>query len=463
MKSNITRLLAMLLAFGLMAAACSSDGDTASSDDPTTTDAPATDEPADDAPADDAPADDTPAGVVEITMLGTLKSEIATQFESAVAAYNGSQDAYNLSIIPLPGGGATLETATAMYSSGNAPTLMSMSQEIPEFQDRLLDLSGSDAVGAALSGTLDQATLADGRIIGVPQTIEGYGILYNQAVLDEAVGGTFDPASINTRSALVELMGQIDALDSTEAAIQVSPMDWSLGAHLLTPVYATQAEDAAGRRAFLDSLKDGSADFAGNDNFQGWMDTLDAMLEFNQLKDSPLDSDFDPAVSALSSGQVGLWFMGNWAVPPLTEAAPDGTFGIMPLPISDDPSDFGNTQIPVGVPNYMVVDAEQSTPEQQAGAIDFLNWLTTSDEGKTFYTDEFAFLPAYAGMNTPTDNINSQIVGYAEAGNTLEWINNLYPSDGWPTFGATLQKYISGNTDRAGVAEELADYWTSVE
>lgn len=480
MSTKLTRVLALLLAFVLFAAACGSDDpvETATTEAPADDDASAADDaPADDdmsaddgmsaeddmAAADDAPADSGGSEPVEITMLGTLKSEIAGQFEEAVVAYNSSQDAYELVIIPLPGGGATLETATAMYSSGNAPTMMSMQQEIPQFADRLLDLSGSDAVNAALGGTLDQATQADGRIVGVPQTIEAYGILYNKAVVDAAVGGTFDPATINTRSALVELMGQIDALDSTEAAIQVSPMDWSLGAHLLTPVYSTQSEDAAGRRAFIDSLKDGSADFAGNAQFNGWMDTLDAMLEFNQLKDSPLDSDFDPAVAALSSGEVGLWFMGNWAVPPLSEAAPDGEFGIMPLPISDDASDFGNTQIPVGVPAYMVVDAEQSTPEQQAGAIDFLNWLTTSAEGKVFYTDEFAFLPGYADMNSPTDNINSQIVDYATAGSTLEWMNNIYPADGWPTFGATLQKYISGNTDRDGVASELAEYWTTVE
>ena len=148
-------------------------------------------------------------------------------------------------------------------------------------------------------------------------------------------------------------MEQIDALDGTEAAVHVSPMDWSLGAHLLTPVYATQAEDAAGRRAFLDDLRSGAADFASNEQFNGWVDTVDAMLEFNQNADSPLDSDFDPAVSALANGEVGLWFMGNWAVPPLAEAAPDGTFGIMPLPISDDAGDFGNTQIPVGVPAYL--------------------------------------------------------------------------------------------------------------
>lgn len=476
MKSNISRLLALLLAFGLIAAACGSSDEseteeetsTESSDDETTDDSSddeTTDE--DEAMADDeagADGEDAPAGdAVEVTILGTLKAEIEEPFGEAVEAYNTSQNTYQLTSVPLPPGGAFLETATGMYASGNAPTIMVMSQEIPEFEDRLLDLSDIDAVKAALPGTLDQATLADGRIIGAPQTIEAYGLLYNQAVLDEAVGGTFDPSTIQTRSQLVELMEQIEKLESTEAAIQLSPMDWSLGAHLTNMVYSPQSADRAERLAYIEDLKSGSANFADNDVFNGWLDTVDKLLEYNQLKDSPLDSDYDPAVAALSSGEVGLWFMGNWAVPNLLEAAPDTGFGIMPLPISDDAADYGNTQVSVGVPAYMVVDAEQSSPEQQAGAIDFLNWLTTTDEGKAFYTDEFKFLPAYADMSSPTDSMNVQIVEYAESGETLEWMNSLYPADGWPTFGATMQKYISGNTDRAGVAEEFGDYWTGLE
>ena len=439
MRSNrLFRVLALLLSFTLAAAACGDDtsdnsGDAGSS-----------------------------GGVTEITILGTLKAEIAEPFADAVEAYNASQSSYNLVSLPL-GGGEFLQQATGMYSSGNAPTIMVMQQEIPEFQDRLLDLSGSDAINAALPGTLDLATLEDGRIVGAPQTIEAYGLLYNQAVLDEAVGGTFDPTSISTRSDLIALMDQIEALDSTEAAIQVSPMDWSLGAHLTNMMYAPQSADRAERLAFMDELKAGTVTLTEDEVFTGWLDTVDALLEHNQLKDSPLDSDYDPAVLALASGEVGFWFMGNWAVPNLLEANPDVDFGIMPLPISDNPDDYGNNEISVGVPAYIVVDAEQSSEAEQAGAIDFINWLTTTEEGKGFYSGPFEFLPAYEDMEVPSAPMNIQIVDYASSGETLEWMNSVYPIDGWPTFGASMQKYISGNIDRDGLAGEFEDYWASVE
>ena len=440
---TLFRLPALIVSLALIAAACggdNSDGDAG--------------------PGDDGSVDS--GEVTEITILGTLKAEIAEPFADAVAAYNASQDTYRLESLPL-GGGAFLQTATGMYSSGNAPTIMVMQQEIPEFQDRLLDLSGTDAIAAALPGTLDLATLDDGRIVGAPQTIEAYGLLYNQAVLDEAVGGTFDPTSIATRSDLAALMDQVQALDSTEAAIQVSPMDWSLGAHVTNMMYAPRSEDRQSRLAFMDDLKAGSVTLTDDPFFNSWMDTVDLLLDYNQLKSSPLDSDYDPAVLALSSGEVGLWFMGNWAVPNLTEANPDVDFGIMPLPISDNADDYGNAQVSVGVPAYIVVDAEQSSEAQQAGAIDFINWLTTSDEGKRFYSEEFDFLPAYEDMAAPSASMNVQIVDYASSGETLEWMNSVYPIDGWPTFGASMQKYLAGNIDRSELAGEFEAYWSSAE
>ena len=447
------RTLAFMLALGMVAASCGSSSSGSASD---------SDSGSDEGASSDGEGTSGSGEVTEITILGTLKAEIEEPFAEAVTAYNASQSNYELVSLPLAGG-AFLQTATGMYSSGNAPTIMVMQQEIPEFQDRLLDLSETDAIAAALPGTLDLATLEDGRIVGAPQTIEAYGLLYNQAVLDEAVGGTFDPASIATRSDLVALMEQIEALDSTEAAIQVSPMDWSLGAHLTNFMYADQSADREARLSFIEELKAGSVSLADNAVFTGWLDTVDALLEHNQLKSSPLDGDYDPAVLALSSGEVGLWFMGNWAVPNLVEANPDVDFGIMPLPISDDPGDYGNTQVAVGVPAYIVVDAEQSSPEQQAGAIDFINWLTTTDEGKTFYSEKFEFLPAYENMAAPSAPMNVQIVDYASSGETLEWMNSVYPIDGWPSFGASMQKYVAGNIDRDGLIGEFEAYWTTVE
>jgi raffinose/stachyose/melibiose transport system substrate-binding protein len=136
----------------------------------------------------------------------------------------------------------------------------------------------------------------------------------------------------------------------------------------------------------------------------------------------------------------------------------------MPVPVNDSSGAYGNAQISIGVPAFIVVDAEQSTEAQQQGAIEFLNWLVTTEEGAGFYVDEFQFLPAYSTIEEPpADQLSQQILGYASDDAALEWMNSLYPADGWPTFGASMQKYLAGQADRAGLAGEFEAYWTSVE
>jgi raffinose/stachyose/melibiose transport system substrate-binding protein len=395
-----------------------------------------------------------------VTVLGTLKSEIASQFEAAVADYNASQDQYEVVTVPLDTD--PLEKMSALYASGNAPTLMGMGQEFPRFQDRLLDLTDAEFSAHALPGTQDPVTV-DGRIYGMPLTVEAFGLLYNGAVLDEATGSDFDPDSIDSRSALVELMDQVAAIDG-KSAVTVSPMDWSLGAHLTNPMFAAQSDDRAERLAFMDALKAGGVSLLGNDVFTGWLDTVDQLLTYNENAPSPLASDYDQGVLSLGAGDVGLWFMGNWALPNLTEVDPEAEFGILPLPVGDDPTAFGNTQVSVGVPFYMVVDASQSTEDEQAGAIDFLNWLVADEVGQTYYVDEFKFLPVFDTIAAqPTDALSQQILDYAAQGRTLEWMNSLYPPDGWPTMGVSMQKYLAGEVDRAGLAAEFEDYWSSIE
>jgi len=397
---------------------------------------------------------------VEVTILGTIKGEIGEPFEEAVAAYNASQDQYEIVSVPMDGSNP-VEKMTTLYASGNATTMMVMGQEFGLFQENLLDLSDAEFSQHALPGTQDLVTV-DGAIYGMPVTVEAFGLLYNKAVLDEAVGGDFDPASIQTRTDLRELFEQVQALDGVEA-IHVSPMDWSLGAHFTNILFSPQSADREERFDFYEAIQSGDVSLMDNEVFNGWLDTLDLMLEFNANARSPLSPDYDQGTLALANGEAGFWFMGNWAYPQLVEINPDVEFGILPVPISDDAATYGNTQISVGVPLYIVIDESQSSPEEQAGAIDFLNWLISSEDGQNYYVNEFNFIPVYDTFEiAPADSMSRQILSFVEAGETLEWMNMQYPPDGWPSMGASMQKYLVDQVDRGELAEELEDYWANV-
>jgi raffinose/stachyose/melibiose transport system substrate-binding protein len=395
---------------------------------------------------------------VQVTMLGTLKPEISKQVEAAITAFNGSQDQYEVVVIPLDSN--PVEKMTTLYASGNAPTIMGMGQEFSQFQKNLLDLTDTEFSKHALPGTQDFVTV-EGKVYGMPLTVEAFGLLYNKSVLDKAAGGNFEADSIKTRSDLKALMDKVTA---GQGAIHISPMDWSLGAHLSNIMFTTQSANRDERLQFMNDLKSGKVSLLKNEAFNGWLDTFDVLKQYNANAASPLSPTYDDGTLALASGKVGLWFMGNWAFPQLNEINDKSEFGIMPYPISDDAATYGNTQISIGVPFYMVIDASQSTKEQQQGAIAFLNWLVTDKVGQDYYINQFKFIPVFDTIEAkPADAMSKQILSYLEEKRTLEWMNSLYPADGWPTMGISMQKYLSDNINREQLAKELEDYWKSVK
>jgi raffinose/stachyose/melibiose transport system substrate-binding protein len=402
--------------------------------------------------------------VTEITWLGTIKVEIQDQFLAAVDDYNSTQNCYK--IVSVAGeGDSLLANLTTLYAAGEAPVVMTMLQELPDMADKLMDFSDTGLVEKVADPGLLTAANKGGKQIGIPVTAEAFGLLYNKSVLDAA---GVDPAAITTRSELEAAFKAVEA--SGKKAIHFSGLWWSLGAHLSNKFFTNTAKDHEGRLATLDAMADGTLDLANDPVFNNWADTFELMRKYDINKGKSIaDSDYDDAVLNLGKGDVGFWFMGNWAEPNLLQTDPESDFGIMPLPISDNAADYGNDSISVGVPFYFTVDAEQSTEEERAGAVDFLNWLVSTPEGQTHYAgsiedDNMSFIPVYKDFTVePTTYMAKAIAGYISQAKTLEWMNSYYPAGGQNLYGDAGQKYITGKIDRKGYAAEMQKAWKGVD
>ncbi|SNS06571.1 carbohydrate ABC transporter substrate-binding protein, CUT1 family [Anaerovirgula multivorans] len=397
---------------------------------------------------------------VDISIL-LSKPEIARQFEETIEAFTKENPNIRISLVPLAGQNA-YEKMTALYSSGNAATIMMMGQEFDPFKDRLLDVSDQPWVKNALSGTTDFVTI-DGKIYGMPVTVEAFAYIYNKKAIEEAIGGSFDYKSIRTGDDLKKLFDKLASADKMEA-IHVSPMDWSLGAHLSNVFFTAQSSNRNDRHQFMQDLKDGKVSLADNDVFNGWLDTFDLMKEYNNAKGGPLGPQYDDGPIALARGEVGLWFMGNWAYPQIHEIDPEGEYGFIPVPISNDANDYGNSHLSVGVPSYWTIDESQSTKEQQEAANKFLNWLVSSETGQKYYVEKLNLIPVFDNFEIkPEDSLSLSILEYMEADKSMEWMNTYYPADGWPTMGASLQKYLGGQINRDELTSEIENYWKNAE
>jgi len=429
-------LLCLLMAFSVLIAACGSGNRTESTD------------------ASSSGSEQT----VKITLLNS-KSEVQEQLEEAVNVFHHDHPNIEIEILTTGNGQSPFEKASQLYAAGNPATISMLDPaDVEQFKDRILDLSGEKWVADAIDNSM---TVVDGKVLDFPFAVEGFGFIYNKRVLDEAVGGSFDPTSIQTRDGLKNLFMQIEA--AGKQALHISPLDWSLGAHFLNFLYADQSQDYAQVETFIEKLRTGNADVAGNAVFNGLMDTFDLMKEHNSDKKSPLTATYDKGPELIGNGEVGLWFMGNWAWPNIQAFDPEGEYGFLPVPISNNASDYGNTQIATAVTKRLVVDKERSTPDQQAAAKQFLEWLVYESNGQDFLVNKASIIPAFKNIALePRDPLSKSIKDYMNRGKTVVGMTSL-PSDHWSVLGASMQKYLANVIDRAGLAKEIEDYWKNVK
>ncbi|MGB8451669.1 MAG: ABC transporter substrate-binding protein [Anaerocolumna sp.] len=392
---------------------------------------------------------------VEISFLVT-KPEIVTQFEETFAGYMESHPNVTISAIPLSGQ-TIYEKLMTLYSAGNAPTItMVGGAEFTAFQDNFLDVTNTDFAKTVYDWAIDK-TSVDGKVLAIPTTAEGIGMLYNKTVIEAATGREFDPASIKTRQDLAAILEEISKTEY--APVQLTNLDWLLGSHMPSTLYGAMSKDYDERQKVIEACKTGGFNFAEDDTFNNWMDTFDLLMKYNMHKDDPFGNAYEDDQLAMASDEVAFWPIGNYVYPNIIDINPDAQIGLMPYPMGDEEDTLGNKEIVLSY-SMFAIDKLQSSEAEQAAAIDFFNWLITTEEGQDYYINTLTFTPIFEGFKIqPTNPLAKQLVEYMEAGNTLERMSDYFPAGVMNKFGATMQQYLDGVITREDVATQFNDEW----
>lgn len=437
-KSGIVVSLAVTLVFAMIVTACgkNSSGGTASSKPDST--GGSTDKP------------------VKITLLESKGGDVTNLLTEAGKEFSKANPNITVEVMSVGDGQSPYERAATLYAAGTPATLTMLDAgDIVKFKDKAADLSGEKWVS-----DLAQPNQIDGKTLAFPFSVEGYGLVYNKAVLDKAVGGTFDPATINTTSALEELFKKIQA--SGPAPLTIGSMDWSLGNHFLALAYAAQPDGNVDK--FLNGLKSGSVKIADNAAYKGLLDTFDVMKKYNKAKNDPLSVTYEQSAASVAKGEAGMTFNGNWMIGELQKTNPTGEFGFIPVPVSNNPSDKANSAIAIGATKQIFIDKTKNTEEQQAAAKKFLNWIVYDQAGQDFLVNKASIIPAFKNITLePKDSLAKSIKAYNNAGKSIPFAGNYVPGDHWKVLGASMQKYLVGKDDRAALAAEIEDYWKNVK
>ncbi len=385
------------------------------------------------------------------------KGEIQAALEDMAEAF-GSKTGIQVDILACGSGEVPYTKITSMYNSGTAPTMamLDTTDIVALAEEYALDLSDQ----AWIAECEDSVTKVNGKVYSFPFCIEGRGIIYNRAAIEETLGREFDEGAVNSLDSLQAVLEELRAA-GMENPVVISKEDWSLGAHQLGFIYDTYDGTTAGADEIIGKLTDGSQKAIEYDRFNQFMDTIDVLLQYNINGKDPLGALYEQDPIYLADGDAAFWLNGCWAWPNLSDSGADAedAYGFIPWVLGNDTSDFANTGIQAAASKQVMIDKKQATPEEQDAAKAFIDWIVNDAEGQRMLVEEAAVIPACKNNTVePVDPLGKDIKAKMSEGKTFS-SSFIAPGDHWSVMGAEMQKYIAGQQTREDVANALDAYW----
>ena len=388
----------------------------------------------------------TPVMAAEGITIFNSKMEIQSQLEEMAAKYSEEK---GVDVEVYYSSDTVAAHMSTRYAS-NEPYTISMvdAKDIYSLApDHGVDLGDQDWVKDTA-----QAIEIDGKVYGFPVCVEARGIIYNKTAIEDTLGEEFNPEDYATYDAFAELLEKLKE-NGMEAPTGVMKEDWSLGAHYLQQVYEMR-DDVEGEIAALHA---GEADLINDERFNSLMDTFDLLKENNYAKDSAISAVREDTEMYLADGDIAFMFGGNWDWSVLNEYDPEGEMGMMPVPQNDD--NYNNKLVGGGSKYFFIDNSDQTSEEQVQLAKDFLNWLVYDEEGQDFLVNTCALVPAFSNIDLPvSDPLGVSVKSFADSGNLVADYRYA-PDDHYAKNGASFQKYLADEIDRAELAAEIEAYW----
>ena len=399
-----------------------------------------------------------------------FKPEVEDIWKDIAKAYK-KETGVNVKVVTAASGQYEATLSTEITGS-NAPTLFQINGPVgyESWKDYCLDLSDTD-VYAKLSDKSLAITGADGGVYGIPFTIESYGIIYNNAIMekyfatkDAKVSSTDE---INSFAKLKEVVEDMTAkkdelgIEGVFASTSLLPgEDWRWQTHLANLPIHYEYKDAGVNN--LDEIE-----FKYAENYKNVIDLyMDNSVSAKGLLGSV---DVASSMAEFALGQCAMVQNGNWGwgqvsgVDGNTVKEEDVKF--MPIYFGVDDE---NQSLCIGTENFWAINSKASEKDIKATE-EFLSWLITSDTGREYMyksTDEgglgnAAPFTTFGESERSSDPLAVEMYKWMESGKaTITWDFTTFPSQTFKNnFGNALLEYANGNMKWDEVKTYVVDQW----
>lgn len=326
----------------------------------------------------------------------------------------------------------------------------------------------------------DLAIKNSGGVFGIPYVVEGYGIIYNNAIMekyfalkDKAVSIT-KAEEITSFKLLKEVVEDMTkhkqelGIDGVFASTSMSGGEqWRWTTHLLNmPIYY-EMKDISDESTISTAYNAKTIDFKYADNFRNVFDlyinnstTEKGLLSGKSVEDS---------MSEFALGKAAMVQNGNWAWEQISKVKGNtvkaGDIKYLPIYIGINGEE--KQGLCIGTENYLAINKNVSEQKQKA-SVEFLEWLFSSETGKDYAVNKLNFISPFNTFKEnerPDDPLAREVIKWMEKDKTtVEWVFNSFPSQEFKDdFGNALLEYVQGTKSFDDVKKVTVDGWKSAK
>ena len=415
--------------------------------------------------------------VAEVYFLN-FKPESATAYEELAKIYE-EETGVKVKVVTAAANNYE-QTLKSEIAKSNSPTIFQVNGPVgfSNWEDYCLDLKDTKLYSYLTDKSL--AITEDNGVYAIPYVVEGYGIIYNNAILEKYfnlpnkavnISSATEIKSFDTLKAVVEDMtankdklGIKGVFASTSLA---SGEDWRWQTHLLNiPLHYEFYENDDKTNTSLLLLDADEIDFKYGKNYSNIFDlytnnstTKKTLLGSKSVADS---------MSEFALGEAAMVQNGNWAWSQIAGVKGNTVkeSDIKMLPIYTGIKGEENQGISIGTENFLAIN-KKADSERQEASIAFLEWLFSSETGKKYVTEELGFITPFNtfGENElPNDPLAKELSRYMSDENIVNtpWSFTAFPSDAFKkSVGGALLDYVQGDKSFDEVTKTIKEKWKS--
>lgn len=397
-----------------------------------------------------------------------FKPEVASVWRELAKEYE-AQTGVEVKVLTVANGNYE-QRLKAELAKKDAPTLFHITGPIgyENWKNYCMDLSDTELYTWQLDQ--DIAVKSGNGVYGIPYVVEGYGIIYNDAIMQKYFSLPSKAVSytgmdeVNSFEKLKQVVEDM-TLHKDELGIEGvfastsfrSGEDWRWQTHLANVPIFYEFQD----KNVADS---DTIDFTYADNYKNIFDLYiqnscadPSVLASKTVKDSMEDFALERAAMVQN---------GNWAWSQIAEVegnkVSEENVKYMPLYMGMDGEE--NQGLCIGTGNYLCVN-KMAPKEEQDAAVEFMKWVYSSDTGKDYVTNQLSFIAPFETFSEgerPDNPLAKEVTADMQNDDTesVNWIFSTFPSQTFKDkFGASLLSYVRGECAWAEVVAGVKEEW----